>query len=211
MVWLAVLLPHRNRLPRPAQVGQAPRTTPVASTQAGPSQGTRGMPGPTNVGHKYQLAPSLLHGSDLLGPSQPSRHMLFRASKKLIAISLVPRRLLSEMPRTTPSARQSHRSPREAWIFAQHGLSSPKMPNSLAYEATGCQSQILRRIPKRQQPYTGLHQQTLHHGLPAWLLPGEGHLLAHAHGLELEIGHIPGIENTDADDLSRNRLEILSL
>ena len=33
---------------------------------------------------------------------------------------------------------------------------------------------------------------------------------AHACGLELEIGHIPGGKNTDADDLSRNRLEKFS-
>ena len=29
---------------------------------------------------------------------------------------------------------------------------------------------------------------------------------AHARGLALELGHVPGIKNTDADDLSRNRL-----
>ena len=68
------------------------------------------------------------------------------------------------------------------------------------------QPTLLRFLAQRQQPNASIGEQTIHHRLSIKLFLEKVASWAHARGPELEVGHIPGVKNTDADDLSRNRL-----
>ena len=76
----------------------------------------------------------------------------------------------------------------------------------MAYEATGC-LRFCVASRSDNSPTQASINKLFTTAFPLSFFLEKVASWAHARGLELEIGHIPGAKNTDADDLSRNRLE----
>ena len=76
------------------------------------------------------------------------------------------------------------------------------------YSATGCSSlRFCLPTPSDNSPTQASVNKLFTTAFPLSLFLQKVASWAHAKGLILEVGHIPGVKNTDADDLSRNRLQ----
>ena len=78
----------------------------------------------------------------------------------------------------------------------------------MAYAATGCSSlRFCLPTLSDNSPTQASVNKLFTTAFPLCLFLQKVASWAHAKGLSLEVGHIPGVKNTDADDLSRNRLQ----
>ena len=76
------------------------------------------------------------------------------------------------------------------------------------YSATGCSSlRFCLPTPSDNSPTQASVNKLFTTAFPLSLFLLKVASWAHAKGLSLEVGHIPGVKNTDADDPSRNRLQ----